>query len=427
MTTRDQTTESNDHALRAIAFLLPQFHPIPENDEWWGKGFTEWTNVSRAQPLFKGHYQPNLPSDLGFYDLRLKEARAAQAELALSYGITGFCYYHYWFNGRRVLNRPFDEVLQSGEPDFPFCLCWANENWTRVWDGGENKVLLRQEYGDADDADHFRSLITAFKDPRYIKVDGRPVFLVYRTGILPDPLRTAATWRKVASESGIADPYLIRVESHYDSTDPRSIGFDASTAFAPFNGRVRSLYKRRIPKTLSKLGILPRALAEHRILDYKEVLDRMSNEPLTDYKRFHCVSPGWDNTARRAVGGTIVLGSSPELYREWVTNAAARTLDEHRPEERLLFINAWNEWAEGNHLEPDMRYGHAYLAATLDGIRNARRGTNVPAPSHVSKMSDPNPPIETNALKLMYWRLSSEFARYSMSRRELSLLKAILK
>jgi len=189
--------------IRAIALYLPQFHPVPENDEWWGRGFTEWRNVAKAKALFPGHYQPHLPADLGFYDLRLPEVREAQAELASQHGIHGFCYYHYWFNGRRILERPFNEVLESGKPDFPFCLCWANENWTRVWDGGERNVLLEQHYSFEDDLAHIRSLIPAFKDPRYIRINGKPLFLVYRTELLPDPAKTAALWQKEAIKAGL--------------------------------------------------------------------------------------------------------------------------------------------------------------------------------------------------------------------------------
>ncbi len=192
---------------RLLAFYLPQFHPIPENDEWWGRGFTEWTNVTRARPLFPGHYQPQLPADLGFYDLRLPESRLAQAELARAHGIGAFCYYHYWFNGRRILQRPFDEMLSSGQPDFPFCLCWANENWTRAWDGMEREVLLGQRYSAEDDLDHIRWLCNAFADPRYLRINGRPLFLVYRIEDLPDPAATAERWRAEARALGIGELY----------------------------------------------------------------------------------------------------------------------------------------------------------------------------------------------------------------------------
>ena len=200
-------------ALRLIAHYLPQFHPIPENDRWWGKGFTEWTNVTKAQPLFEGHYQPHLPGELGFYDLRLGETRIAQAELARAHGIHGFCYYHYWFNGKKVLERPLNEMLRSGKPDFPFCICWANENWTRTWDGQDSHILLKQEYSADDDRRHIRELFRIFDDRRYIRVNAKPLFLVYRTENMPDPSRTAAIWREEARKAGIGEIYLCKVES----------------------------------------------------------------------------------------------------------------------------------------------------------------------------------------------------------------------
>src|SRR5262249_26983694 len=195
--------------VRAIAFHLPQFHPIPENDKWWGKGFTEWTNVVKAKPLFPGHYQPHLPADLGFYDLRLPEARAAQAELAADYGIYGFCYFHYWFHGRQLLERPVNEILRTGEPDFPFCLCWANESWSRPWDGGEKEILIEQCYSEADDLAHIRALLPFFLDERYIRVMGCPFFGVYRASKLPDPQRTTDLWRREAVRAGLKGLFLV--------------------------------------------------------------------------------------------------------------------------------------------------------------------------------------------------------------------------
>jgi hypothetical protein len=191
--------------VRLIAFYLPQFHPIPENDDWWGKGFTEWRNVVQAKPLFPGHYQPHLPADLGFYDLRVPETRQAQADLAREYGIHGFCYYHYWFKGRRLLERPFNEVLTSGQPDFPFCLCWANESWTRAWDGQSGVILMKQEYSEEDDYQHIRWLSNVFRDKRYIRYEGKPLFLVYRVRDLPNPLQTTEIWRNEARRAGIGE------------------------------------------------------------------------------------------------------------------------------------------------------------------------------------------------------------------------------
>jgi len=219
---------------RLIAFYLPQYHPTPENDQWWGKGFTEWRNVTKARPRFANHYQPHLPADLGFYDLRVPQVREQQTELAKAYGIYGFCYYHYWFNGRRLLELPFNEVLGSGKPDFPFCLCWANENWTRRWDGAEKEMLLAQNYSEADDLAHIRSLALALKDPRYIRIDGKAILLVYRTADLPDPSRTAAIWRQEARRLGVGELMLCQIERYETPrADPQAIGFDAGVEFQP--------------------------------------------------------------------------------------------------------------------------------------------------------------------------------------------------
>jgi lipopolysaccharide biosynthesis protein len=230
-----ERTEGSGEMSRAklLAFYLPQFHPIPENDAWWGPGFTEWTNVVTARPLFRDHYQPHLPADLGFYDLRLPESREAQAGLAQAFGISGFCYYHYWFNGKRLLHRPFDDVLLSGSPKLSFCLCWANENWTRRWDGHDAEVLLAQTHSDEDDACHAEHLLHAFRDDRYIKINGRPLFLVYRTALLRNAARTARIWRDKVRAAGFPDLYLVRVESWGDYTAPQAIGFDAAVEFAP--------------------------------------------------------------------------------------------------------------------------------------------------------------------------------------------------
>ena len=216
-----------------IAFYLPQFHPIPENDAWWGKGFTEWTSVTKACPLFRGHYQPHLPADLGFYDLRVAESREAQADLAREYGVTGFCYYHYWFSGKRLLHRPFDEVLTSGRPDFPFCLCWANENWTRVWDGGDSEVLVEQTYSEQDDVAHIRWLARAFADPRYIRIKDKPLFIIYRAHKLPDIRKTTAIWRDECRSLGIGEIFLCRVDTGTDILPPNEVGLDAAVEFQP--------------------------------------------------------------------------------------------------------------------------------------------------------------------------------------------------
>jgi lipopolysaccharide biosynthesis protein len=358
---------------RLIAFYLPQFHPIPENDEWWGKGFTEWTNVTKAQPLFKGHYQPHLPADLGFYDLRLPEVREAQADLAREYGIHGFCYYHYWFNGRRILERPFNDVLDSGKPDFPFCLCWANENWTRAWDGRSGDKLLEQHYNEEDDRAHIASLVDAFKDSRYIRVDDKPLFLVYRAGNLPDPLRTTTIWREEASKLGISDIYLCRVESLSSerNIDPRKQGFDAAVDFQPDWSKLREPIKK---SPWWKLGrhFAERAFEENLIFDYATVIELMLQRSQPDYLRFPGVTPSWDNSPRRKNDALILRNSRPEIYGNWLKEVIEQA--QQLEAEPLVFINAWNEWAEGNHLEPCQKWGRAYLEATRKALVEAHQG-----------------------------------------------------
>ena len=335
---------------KALAFYLPQYHPIPENDEWWGKGFTEWANVAKAQPLYPGHYQPHLPGELGYYDLRVPEVREAQAELARDHGISGFVYYHYWFHGKRLLNRPFDEVLASGSPDFPFALCWANEEWTRNWDGQSGRVLIRQEYSDADDLAHIRWLATAFADSRYITIDGKPLMLVYRPGVLPDPKRMTDTWRNEAQRLGLPDLYLCWVDGWgRPPKDPQSLGFDATVGFMPWNGE--------------RMFTPVESMRPHRILDYQSTFEARLNESPPPWKHFPSVMVGWDNTARYSRSATIYEGATPELYGRWLERTVA-SLADVTDEENYLFILAWNEWAEGNHLEPDRRYGRAYLEAT---------------------------------------------------------------
>ncbi|MGH9079032.1 MAG: glycoside hydrolase family 99-like domain-containing protein, partial [Acidimicrobiales bacterium] len=335
---------------KALAFYLPQFHPIPENDEWWGKGFTEWTNVTNARPLFPGHYQPHVPTDLGYYDLRLPEVRQAQADLAATHGISGFVYYHYWFHGKRLLERPFDEVLESGSPDLPFALCWANEEWTRNWDAQTGRVLMPQEFSDADDLAHIRWLSTAFADDRYIKIDGRPLMLIYRAQQLPDPERSFGIWRDEAQRLGFPDLYLCWVESWGPPPGgPKAFGLDASVGFMPYSGE--------------QLFLPLEGTRGHRILDYQSAYREELTAHPPSWKRFPSVMVGWDNTARRPFGATIFEGATPEAYERWLRRAVD-SVSTVREEENYLFIVAWNEWAEGNHLEPDQRYGRAFLDAT---------------------------------------------------------------
>jgi lipopolysaccharide biosynthesis protein len=362
-----------ESAVRALAFHLPQFHPIPENDRWWGKGFTEWSNVVKARPLFDGHYQPHLPADLGFYDLRLPEARAAQAALAQAYGIYGFCYYHYWFNGRRVLERPVNEILATGEPDFPFCLCWANENWTRRWDGQEQEVLLHQVYSPEDDLEHIRALIPIFRDPRYIKVNGKPFFLVYRIGHLPEPAKTIERWRQEVEKAGLPGLYLANVEGF--SAEHGAAGMlplDAAVEFAPdwqCVGPPTKRYKRELPFFWRKTPVAP--WANNNISSYTVLRDAMLRKPPTEYLRYRTAIPMWDNTARRKENALVLSDSTPEAYEQWL-RALVEGFVSPTPDENFVFINAWNEWAEGNHLEPCQRWGHAYLEATRTALSGRR-------------------------------------------------------
>ena len=384
--------------VRAIAFYLPQFHPIPENDEWWGKGFTEWRNVAKARPLFPGHYQPHLPRDLGFYDLRLPEVREAQAELARKHGIHGFCYYHYWFNGRRILERPFNEVLASGKPDFPFCLCWANENWTRSWDGGDREILLGQNYGDEDDRAHIRTLLPAFRDERCIRINGKPLFLVYRAEELPNPARTTSIWREEAVRAGIGDLYLAKVEGFVGGADPRSIGFDAAVEFAPdWRNMGGQLYRGTFYRTLMKLGLLSDVYLKQEITKYEGLIKRMLGKPEPEYVHFRCVTPGFDNSARRSESAAIFVGNTPEKYEGWLREVVQKTESRNKGEEQIVFVNAWNEWAEGNHLEPDLRNGHDFLEATARALDSPSR--NVAAPPKLFA----NNGRDASRLKKLYW------------------------
>jgi len=361
--------------LRAIAFYLPQYHPVPENDAFWGKGFTEWRNVARARPRFPGHEQPHLPADLGFYDLRLAETRAAQADLARSAGLHGFCYYHYWFGGRRVLNQPFDAVRASGEPDFPFMLAWANENWTRAWDGGARDILLAQDYSDADTIAHARHLLPAFADPRYIRIGDRPVFAIYNADELPCPERWTDLFRETCLKQGIS-PYLLRVERYLDRDirPPGALGFDAAIEFQPFSRsfrrwlQTRPDLKRHAGRRLTnRLKRDWQRLQGWRSFDTQYDMPAFvaydSCQPAPDHLSFPGVCPSWDNSARRPEGKAILFrGSTPTLFGDWLTNKA-HSFTPPSPQENLLFINAWNEWAEGNHLEPCLRHGQGWLDA----------------------------------------------------------------
>ncbi|MCG2794066.1 MAG: glycoside hydrolase family 99-like domain-containing protein [Weeksellaceae bacterium] len=352
--------------IRPIAIHLPQFHPFPENDEWWGKGFTEWTNVTKAKPLFEGHYQPHLPADLGFYDLRLEEARLAQEALAKEYGIYGFCYYHYWFNGKRLMNEPIDRKLKNPKEDFPFMLCWANENWTRAWDGSDKEILIAQNYSEEDDVEHIKFLLPIFKDERYIKVDGKPVFLIYRTNLLPDIKKTVEIWNNMAVDAGLKGLYLITVEALGSIIDPAKINFDAAMRFQP-NRRYRPVRELggMVSRILNKLQIRKSFYYNGEIYEYNKFVDKAIEMKTVQYKIYESVTPMWDNSARRKKHATIYQGSTPEKYGYWLDHTV-KNFNPFSTEENFVFINAWNEWAEGNHLEPCQKWGRKYLEITKE-------------------------------------------------------------
>lgn len=355
---------------KLIAFYLPQYHPFPENDAWWGKGFTEWTNVTKAKPNFSGHEQPHLPTDLGFYDLRLREARAAQAELAKAYGIHGFCYYYYWFGGKRLLQRPLEAMLADGEPDIPFCLCWANENWTRRWDGAEHQVLMAQQHSPEDDIAFIHSLFPYFRDSRYIRVDGRPLLLVYRISLFPTPAETVARWRDEARRHGFGELHIAVVQS-FNIQSPLEYGCDSAVEFPPHGMRWTPAHDQ-VQVTNPQF--------QGRITDYLDMVRGALDKPPVDYRRFRGVMPGFDNTPRRQNASDVFINNSPQAYETWLERVIGN--EQHQAaagESPLVFINAWNEWGEGNHLEPDRLFGHAYLEATRNALKNGSSGIALPA------------------------------------------------
>lgn len=370
---------------RVIAFYLPQFHPVPENDKWWGKGFTEWTNVGKAKPLFKGHYQPRVPADLGYYDLRMPEVREAQAQMAKEAGIEGFCYWHYWFgNGKKILERPFNEVLTSGNPDFPFCLGWANHSWTnKTWEVGTRKVkestLLEMVYNKEEYIKHFNEILPAFKDKRYIQVDGKPLFLVFRPFEIPNPKEFIDLWQQLAKSNGLNGIYFVgitynmfpeeltlknvvlknapnRAGEHYKKVI--DIGFDAVNS----RGYNRADYYSR-----SLFDIIWRGIA---IRLFKFIpISKCSQKTINKYlyvpedkweNVYPTLMPNWDRSARSGRRARIYTESTPEVFGEQIQRVLS--LLESRPDgHKITFLMSWNEWAEGNYVEPDLKYGKGYL------------------------------------------------------------------
>lgn len=377
---------------RIIALYLPQFHPIPENDEWWGPGFTEWTNVVKAKPLFRGHIQPRIPADLGFYDLRLPETREYQAQLAREAGIEGFCYYHYWFgNGRQLLERPFNEVLASGKPDFPFCLCWANHTWSNsTWQrksGQKSNILIEQQYpGKEDDMAHFNSLLPAFMDKRYIKIDGCPVFVLWEPRDHPHVEQWIKTWRELARQNGLPGLFLIgmthstlafkqdengirtRVIPNLESSkdvfqDILDMGFDAVNSYGKRRGEMLKdgKYLNLIKTALRRVGF-----PVGRRFDYSQTVRHFFAPEDSWDNVYPTILPQWDRTPRKAAWDGIYTGANPKAFEQHILHAMDIIKDK-TPEHKVIFMKSWNEWGEGNYVEPDEEFGHGWLQA----IRNA--------------------------------------------------------
>jgi hypothetical protein len=373
---------------RIFALYLPQFHPIPENDRWWGPGFTEWTNVAKAKPLFRGHQQPKIPANLGFYDLRLPETREAQAELAREAGIEGFCYYHYWFGGKELLERPFREVVASGKPDFPFCLCWANHSWSnKTWNRKsamqENSMLMEQVYpGREDDVAHFMSILPALKDDRYIRIDGRPVFVLYSPWDHPHVREWIQTWRQLSVEHGLPGLYMIGIcdstltfRQKPDGTRERvmpnlessaelfqtvlDMGFDAVNSFGKRRGEMLSAGKYQdLAKTVvRRLGVPVGQRYEYAktVKGFFAPEDRWENV-------FPTILPQWDRTPRMASYDGVYVHATPEAFEKHVRQAVD-IVSGKEPEHRVIFLKSWNEWGEGNYVEPDTEYGTGFLTA----------------------------------------------------------------
>lgn len=352
--------------VKLMAFYLPQFHQIPENDAFWGEGFTDWTSVQAAQPQFAGHYQPRVPGELGYYNLLDPKVQRRQVELAKFYGVGGFCFHFYWFNGRRPLERPVENYLKDPELDLPFCLCWANENWTRRWDGRENEVLIAQNHSAEDDLAFIAHISKYLRDPRYIRIDGRPLLIVYRPSLLPSAKETARRWREWCRNNGVGELYLAYTQS-FERIDPAIYDFDAAIEFPP------NMEAKR-----SELSIVNRSVKPLRqgfasvILDWSDYIRRSGSYTNTEYRLFRAVCPSWDNTPRRKNSARILVNNSPAGYHEWLLNAITDSCYRFRNhDERLVFVNAWNEWGESAYLEPDAGYGYAYLEATRLALAGA--------------------------------------------------------
>ena len=354
--------------VRYIAYYLPQFHTIPENDEWWGRGFTEWSNVTKALPRYVGHYQPRLPEELGFYDLSKVDALRRQVELAKRGGIYGFCIHNYWFSGKTLLDTPLNLLLENKDIDIKFCLNWANESWSRRWDGTESHILMKQNHAPGEDIQYAEYISRFIRDERYIRINGRPVIMVYRPGMIPDAKGLVERWREYFKAQGLGDPYIIMPQA-FDDIDPRKYGMDAVAGFPPHHVAKDAKNLRRRLKNLDSRFV-------GSVLSYDEMARRGIENKEDGYILHPGVCPQWDNEARRPNWGKSFAGSSPRKYAQWLRSVSTDAL-KHSPDERLVFINAWNEWAEGAYLEPDRHNGCAFLYET----RNVLDSLHLPTPN----------------------------------------------
>lgn len=347
---------------KLIAFYLPQFHPFKENNEWWGKGFTEWSNVASASPRYVGHEQPKLPADLGFYDLRIEKNIKLQIDMAKKHGLHGFCFYYYWFSGRKLMETPLKALLKNKEWDFNFMICWANENWTRRWDGRNQDVLIAQEHRDTDALDFIKDVESILLDRRYIRVDGKPALMVYRAEDLKGTNDYVKQWRDYFKKHHNTDLHLIMVQS-FSADDPASHDFDKGLEFAPLT--ISSSLKKDIPRYDIADKILDVEFTG-AMYDYRPIaLSYYKRTP--QFNAYRSVMPRWDNDARRKGNGGVFANADPDLYGHWLSNIIGQTNNTAQTnDQKLVFINAWNEWAEGAFLEPDTMYGHAYLNRTAE-------------------------------------------------------------
>lgn len=359
---------SNKTTARVIAFYLPQFHPIPENDAWWGKGFTEWTNVGKAKPLFKGHYQPRVPADLGYYDLRLPEIREAQAEMAKEAGVEGFCYWHYWFgNGKRLLEKPFNEVVKSKNPDLPFCLGWANETWSGIWHGEPGKVLIEQVYpGIEDYTNHFNNNLEAFLDDRYIKVDGKPLFFIYRPLNIPEVKTFIDCWQELAIKNGLKGIHF--VGQSYDDKQAQTIlasGFDAVNSYWLKDSLLEVAPIKTVLNKFSE--ILFKGSTNIPVWNFKDFAKRLSRDLDKNVQYYPTILSGWDNSPRSGKRGRIFTNFTPEIFDVHIKEVL-NTVKDKEDDTNIVFLKSWNEWAEGNYVEPDLKYGRRLLDALKQNL-----------------------------------------------------------